>query len=524
MVKTMDLKMDLKNESTSTVSLERTGSVKYTDNADFEAVPQNAQKKFDLSEQGGLLFVVIIAVALVLIVSERLFSCKGSIFTSSQSPLVASGEKQKEENEEPLEKPTGLDLAKTFTQAQDSIQEELEQIRQEAGLPDQVFQRTIHPDENVAALITKEFSSFDQDSYQQLRSCISTQGPWFADWEALQTQEVLTRFEPQRERLREMLDNPEAKFEQDLIGTNIGLVPDDQNIDSSWVYLTLEECEVARCLHEKDIDGAVEALKAMLRFADLASQTQFAEMRIHAAYMRENTLRILQVLALDPKFTSRHAEAVFRVLHQTLRNWPSDAKCWIGDRAESLRRFELIRQGRISEALTGDELETLRSLDVLGFKISGESGQTRRERGLSMLDTVAFYKPKSSDKDQDYYLQAMRTLIDSCSQPFYVRLGTLNRVADNLQSQQGKKDYPALSMMFLRGIRESMQTQAKDKARVEAWYLALATLLKHNVREGSVDPVRGKPYVITRVQTPEGSRIRVTYGGNDGKVEVVERS
>ena len=139
-----------------------------------------------------------------------------------------------------------------------------------------------------------------------------------------------------------------------------------------------------------------------------------------------------------------------------------------------------------------------------------------------MLDRVAFYRPRSCDIDQEFYLNAMRTLIDSCSQPFYVRLRTLNRVADDLQSLQGKQDYPALSMLFLSGIREAMQIQARDKTLVEAWFLALASSLKRPVREGSVDPVRGKPYIITRARTPDGNRIIVNYGDNDGKVEVKE--
>ena len=477
------------------------------------------KKKFDITDHGGLLFIVIIVIVFLAIGFEK-YIVKGNLFRTTTET--------KKSKEEAQEKSSGLDLVKTLEQAQNSIKEEIEAIRQEGGLPEQIFQRNIPPEKNVGALITKEFSAFPQKFYDELRGNISTAGPWFVDGEKLQKQAavVLAEFKPQRDRLRELLDSPDAKFEQDLtseqdLTRSIGLIPDDQNIDSSWAYLTMEECEIACCLQAGNMDGAVEALKYMLRFTELASQTQFPEMRIHVVYMRENILRILQALALDPKFLPKHANMIFLALHQTLKDWPSDANCWVGDRADSLKRFDLIRQNRISDALADDELELLRSLNVLGYEIPLEKRQ-QPKRESNLLDYVALYKPKSCDKDQDYYLKAMRVLIDSCSQPFYYRLRTLNQVADNLQTQQGKKDYPVLSMLFLSGIREQMQKQAMDKARVEAWYLALAASLKYEIKEGSVDPVRGKPYRMTRVQTPDGNRIIVFYDGNDGKAEVKE--
>jgi len=500
--------MDINKENDLASKTQSAVSPGYADNASKKPSEKAAGKKFDITDHGGLLFIVIIAVVLLVIADHFLFRNKADFRRSSD------GTRKMWEKGETDDLPTGMYLLKTLAQAQDSTKEEIGNIRKENGLPEQVFQRNIPPDENVGALITKEFSSFSQVAYDFLRDCISGSGPWQVDQVKLQARsDIFIRYKPQRDRLRELLDKPDAKFEQDFLGTPLGLIPDDANIDSSWSYLTLEECEIARCLQEEDMDGAVEALKYILRFTYLAGQTQFSEMRIQVAYMRENALRILQVLALDPEFTSEHATAIFQILRQTLQDWPSDAKAWIGERAEHLRRFELIRQGRVSEALREDEQETLRFLDILG-----ESRQTKRT--ISLLDQVAF---RSCDKDQEYYLKAMRTLIDSCSQPFYARLKTLNGIMDDLKIRQGKKDYPAVSMLFLQGIREAMQTQAMDKRLVEAWYLVLASSLKRPVREGAVDPMRGKPYMITRAQTPGGSRrIYVNYGIDDGKVEAKE--
>ncbi len=526
--------MEYNDNNDSKAGMKYSGSMEYSPAEDQEpkAKPKPAAKpngkKFDITEHGGLLFVAIIIGALLLLGLEPLIRGGGGIMRKAFRSSVEAKKKldeEKEEDKEGKENPYLLGLAKTLAQANESIQAEIREIEKEKGLPDQVFQRKISSNENVGALITKEFSNFNPQAYQNLRDCISTSGPWSVDTDQLQRQSsVLAEYKPQRERLRELLDQPNARFEQDLVGVEVGgekmLVPDDQNIDSSWSYMTMEECEVARCLKEGDMDGAVESLKYMLRFTELASQTQFAVMRTQAAYMRENTLRVLQTLAIDPKFTPKHADTVLRILRQTLKDWPSDGKCWIGERADGLRRFNLIRNGRISDALDEEEQETLKGLDVLGLTIPKDKKRSKKDGNL--LDRVAFYKPKSSDKDEDYYLKAMRTLISSCSQPFYTRLKTLNQVADNLQSQQGKPDYPALSMLMLRGIREMMQKQAMDKARVEAWYLAFATSLNFSVKEGAVDPVRGKPYVISRAKMPEGNRIIVVYGDDIQKVEVKE--
>ncbi len=516
--------MEYNNNNDSAVNVNYSDSMDRPSTENSEPGAKPSRKKFDITEHGGLLFVVIIIGALFLLGLEQLIRGGGGLMRSAYRSSVETKKKLEEEKEDEkkgTENPDLLGLAKTLAQADESIRNEIEEIEKEKGLPDQVFQRTIPSNENVGALITKEFSNFNPQSYQNLRDCISTSGPWSVDMDQLQRQSsVLSEYQPQRNRLRELLDQPNAQFEQDMVGTEDGLVPDDHNIDSSWSYMTLEECEVARCLKEGDMDGAVESLRYMLRFTELASQTQFAVMRIHAAYMRENTLRILQTLAIDPNFTPKHADTVLRILRQTLKDWPSDAKCWIGERADGLRRFNQIRNGRISDALDGEEQDELKGLDVLGMAIPKDKKRSKKESNL--LDRVAFYKPKSSDIDEDYYLKAMRTLIASCSQPFYARLKTLNQVADNLQSQQGKPDYPALSMLMLRGIREQMQTQAMDKTRVEAWYLALATSLHFSVKEGAVDPVRGKPYIITRAKLPEGNRIIVVYGSDNQKVEVKE--
>ena len=491
------------------------------DKQESEPPKKIAKKKFDISDHGGILFIVIIAGVLLLLGLERLIhSGVGGRLRSSYSTAVEEKKALKEEYGDEGRK-SELDIAKTLAQADESIKKEIDKIRNEKGLPEQIFQRDIPPSENVGALITKEFSSFDPVSYENIRDCITRHGPWAVDWTALRTQSsVLERFVPQRDRLRELLDSPNAKFEQDLIGTsNLGLVPDEQNIDSSWSYLTVEECEIARCLYERDLDGAVESLRYMLRFTELAAQTRFAVMRIHAVYMRENALRILQTIVLDEKFTPIHANTLIRILRQTLKDWPPDAQCWIGERADGLRRFNQIRMGDISGAFNEEEQEELQGLDVLGVK---QEKDPKKRKGTTMLGKISFYKPRDSNLDQDYYLKAMRVIIDSCSLPYYLRLKALNRITDHLQSLQGKKNYPAISMLLLRGIREQMQKQALDKARIEAWYLALAVSLKHAVKEGAVDPVRGKPYTIARTKTPEGDRIVVVYGNGDQKVEVKE--
>lgn len=417
-------------------------------------------------------------------------------------------------------------LIRTLAEANTDVVDEIGKIKEEGGLPEQIFQRSVPAPNNVASQIYKEFESFSPETYEKLRENISRGESWGVDVQKVENfRSLLDMYSHQRDRIREMLDHDKVKFEQELVRTPVGMEVDGENIDRIWVYLTLEEIEIGFALEEGDMDRALRSLQYMLRLSELAAGGRFLTMRIQAAYMRENSLRVLQTLATDPGFEKEHARTMITVLRNQLQNWPPDSKCWIGDRAESLRVYELLRKGRITEALMPEEIEELLRLNVLGLNLPPEEKEKKPTSNKrlqnkkkasgsdSLLGRVAFYSSKDYDRDEQQYLRLMRILINSCSNPFYTRLEALNRIDDYLNMLRGSPDYLPIATILLRGVRDGMQIQALDKARLNAWFLASAASLELPYKEGALDPVRGKPYEITRARIESQLRIIVLFSG-----------
>lgn len=479
--------------------------------------PGKKKKKKDASQNGILfVFAIILAATGVLVAINVFFGNRGVNIQgkSGNGALETSSDNSSKKNRFQKQGASrkGKGILALFAPASDKL---IREVMAEKGMPEQMFQRDVPASENVGAQLAREFTTFlEEGNDKKLREGISTSGEWNVDQETLQNMEsVIDSFKPQRDRIRDFLNDPKAKFEQDMRTTEDGLVPDEKNIDQSWSYMTLEECAIAEALNEGNIDAAVESILYMFRFTELSANAKFPTMRIQAAYMRENVFRILQTLTNHPDFDKSHAEKVIRSLRQQLKNWPPDYQCWVGDRADGMRFFEAISQGRLEQTLNEDDLNQLRRLDPSGREKTSS-------RGTDLLGRVAFYKTADCDADLAFYLQSMKKLIDAGTKPFYSRIATLNEVEDALQAKRGSKDFPAISMLLLQGIRPGMQQQALDKARIEVWYLALALSLKHNAREDSLDPVSGKPYHITRSTTEQGDVITVSNSSENIKAQV----
>ncbi len=459
--------------------------------------PAKKKQKFDISSHGGLIFGGIILFAIVLLTLHSLFNSRENRITPGRFG-GGSGSISTWTLDD-----GGTEMVKTRETSTPELNKELDRVEGEHGLPDQVFQEEFPASENFGDKLVQELKMVTPEMIQRLRIGISNSGAWSVDPKAIQQNEgILDAYAPQRDRLREMLDNPETKFEQDLIKVDGELIPDDRGIDLAWGYLTLEEAEAAKCLEKEDIAGALKSLVYILKFSELASHTKFPVMRKQAAFMRENGLRILQTVVKHPKFGKAEAQTFLNLFHKHLELWPRDSRCWIGDRAAALRVFELLRRGQIDAALEQDELDELKRLDL--------------------LKKITWMKPKEYNADQLTYLKTMQTILDSCSQPFYQRVETLSVIDNHFKSLQGKPEYPAITVLMIRGIREGMQAQAEDKARVELWFLALATSLQKPVKEGAVDPVRGEKYVITRSNVEGRTLISAALANGSYKAEVFE--
>ncbi|MGL6196695.1 MAG: hypothetical protein ACRC2T_17925 [Thermoguttaceae bacterium] len=476
---------------------------------------KSKKEKFDLASYGG----VIIGGSLVLIAVISIFLPKtGLRFSYEKSVNVL--ERTKELTKELDQKGGNVlkqytDIIRTLAEANPQIIKDLEEIESQGGLPAQVFRRTIPASKNISTPISSELKQFDDQTYSRLKDCFSTTLAWVPNEELLKENEGLFRsFIPQIDRISDVINSPDAKFEQLLSAKDYGLVPDDFEIQEVWDYVILEECSVAYSLINDNIDDAIMAMLNSLRIADLISHTRFPVMRIQATYMRANALRILQALVNRPDFTREDAIIVRDVLVMQLKNWPADSKCWVTDRAAGIRAYDLIRQGRITDALTPEECD-----ELLKTNLQGETFENTVAKN-SMMGKLMFMKAAQIDEDQIFYLNSMRSIIGSCSEPFYDRLPVFTQIDNKIASMFGTKDYLPVAPLLLGGIKDAMQAQAEDKAKVETWILALVKSLGNTIKGDTKDPVQGKPYTINEYPTPEGKIISVICGSNLYKAEI----
>src|SRR5690606_13178354 len=117
------------------------------------------------------------------------------------------------------------------------------------------------------------------------------------------------------------------------------------------------------------------------------------------------------------------------LLARQLADWPSDADAWIGERAQGLHTYEMIRGGYLLSILSEQELQTL-----------------RQEAGISStVKAVA----RHIDADQHYYLAAMREVIDACDMPFFERRQRLAKIEHDLREIRNSPEFPLVAGRLL---------------------------------------------------------------------------
>ncbi len=247
--------------------------------------------------------------------------------------------------------------------------------------------------------------------------------------------------------------------------------------------------ELAELAHRA---GALQAQVAMTdgQFAEAASSVywmltldhRLATMpsllpRVKGAQLRLEALRVLEMLVRDEAVTAATL-ASFRDLLQTqLANWPEDADAWIGDRAQGLHTYEMIRHGLVLSIFTDDELKDLGS----------GAGASATAKAIA----------KDVDTDQRYYLKAMREMIAACEQPYYQRRAVLQQIRDDLQRNRNAPDFPIVAgRILLTDLDGGHRWQAKDRAACEGWAIALCVATGASPPAYTLNPETGVAYAV----------------------------
>ncbi|MBI1248086.1 hypothetical protein GC197_09620 [bacterium] len=359
------------------------------------------------------------------------------------------------------------------------VKNELERLQAEQSLPLQVAQayrdRTDEATEQQVArfLEGRNPSHIDEaltesDRFWNLNSpgrelLIESQGREFLkDWNVART------------AARNVLLQPKARFPIQL---EAGCFADPTWTGTMHCLARAELLEAADQASGDNLSEAVTAVAYALAYADQLNQVPMLAARNAAAAIREEAFITIRGLLKHPKMSASQLRTLETVLQQTIQAWPDDTELWKADRAYGLHFLEVVRSGNFASLLTREEYNAMKEsgeLDML---------QTRIMRQLTM--------------DQAFYLDAMKSIVETANRPYYDRVAGLNAIVDALNVAKDADQFPVISGDFLLGDMLAQHAKlSKDKSRTMIWLAALQTVNGHPPQEMPNVDFSGKPIEI----------------------------
>ena len=359
------------------------------------------------------------------------------------------------------------------------------------------------PKENdLALLMREEFRGINWETdLPTLRRYIARK-PWQVGFlEVKSVRPLLSLHDTKREKIREMLDNPDVDMQLAYHLDQYGFAVEKKDRDNLWAYVHLEEYELARALigltlqeiqelnappdqTNPNLTQALKTLQYIMKAAEIASRQKEMNLRFDAAYIRENALDTLQSLVNNPRFGLHDAKSVLDMLDEQLATWPSDRFAFEGERASAVWLYEQTRRGRLLDNIADQDIATLQQ--------------------LGSLADVERLVMRHIDADELYYLARMSEVIFTCRERYFERTPLLSQWEHELEVMKGDlNSYPILAgTVLLRDVRTIRYRLAADRARTEAWSLVLRVALRQPSDHAAVHPITGQPYHITVETNP----------------------
>ncbi len=322
-------------------------------------------------------------------------------------------------------------------------------------------------------------------------------GPFHFDPVALrQALDMEQLFVRQRHEYVALVTRPGFEFQVDLMR---GLLADMSFVEHAKLAQRLLALTIADSLAGGDPAAAVLPLRQMLTLIHKLAGTPSLAARSAAARLRGDTLAIVQAVILHPHCAKTTAAAILDIVKGQLANWTPDRVTWIGDRALGLHCYEMVRDGRLLSLLTENEIKTLKA----------------KKRFVAFVEAVT----QSVDNDERFYLAMMRQIIAVCDKPYFARASVFEHLHQQLNSLQDTPRYPLFAArVLIPGIEPGQQLQALDRARCEAWVLALSKSLGATGTAIDSNPLTGKPYAFQRTE----DRITVCVAAPNDREYVVQ--
>ena len=371
------------------------------------------------------------------------------------------------------------------------LQAELARLVDEGGTPSLLEQHRPHvasrggeppriPDRDNAAVAL--VGIFEPAALKQLNDKLAVLWPTdqfvFSDDALLDARALITQHAPHIEKIRAAAERPASDFH---FQHTRGLMADTSWVDVVQAGNRLEGLAAAQALHEDRLADAVDSLAIMLRMCQFLSAEWHLVPRLQGAKLRAEALAVLAAIVGHPRADAGVQQQLFALLTEQLDAWPPDSQAWIGDRAEGLHTYEIVRDGNLMSVLSGQEIRRLRAAGKLSNTLE------------SARDKI--------DPDELHYLTTMRRLIASCDQPFHARQPLFAEIRTQWDEMSRTVEFPFVAATVLLADFESgHRLQARDRALCEAWTLALSLATNQDSPPYQTSPLTGAPYHALRQQ------------------------
>lgn len=369
-------------------------------------------------------------------------------------------------------------LEKTHQSHDQGLQDELRRLSADRALPQQIDGQRITGTPNPECFAATVGSLLDDTQVERILTRLQEFFP--SDQRAVSalTLEKATGFlkfyaKPQQ-AARAALDGPQDDFQwlaQD------GWFADTSFAPRAQAHCALEMIAGMDAVSRGDLPAAIDALSFSGRIIRLLATDQHLVSRLTAVDLRNQWLQLVAIAVSHPQLERTHLENIYELMLRQMSQWPDEAKPWMVDRAIGLQTYELIRQGHYLSLLSAEEAKAL------------------EDDGMHIIKSRSVQR--FVDQDQSFYLEQMRRLIDVMRLPFFQRRPILERLAADMVSAPEREPYPQIAVeILLPNIETAMQRLADDRARSEAWTLALASALGQTPPNYQKNPASGDAYEV----------------------------
>ena len=360
------------------------------------------------------------------------------------------------------------------------LRDEIARVETERAAPVQL-ERPLPPDEeNVAAALAAAFGGERSKSlFEELSQFFQRSRFRFNPVELERIRRFCRRHRSTLDELTTGLARPQCDF---AIPFRRGHFVDLVFIDEVTAAVRLIGLTAALSLEEQAIDGAVERAVAMMALVEHLARERHLDARVAAANLRAEVLLVWEAILQHDRLDVKGLRALETCLAGQVERWPSDRRALEGERAVTMHAYELIRLRQLELLLTREEKKRFLSEGIFS----------------DLLAVAADHV----DSDEQYYLASMRQFIDLCRLPYFERLPQYAELTRGQFEIEPQGPYPILAIrLFLPDLIPSLRVLAKDRARCQAWLLAMAVALDDASAEPVVNPHTGREMRATLAST-----------------------